>query len=124
MTKILIVEDDSVIAEIYQKQLELDGYEVSVAQDGEEGLAKMKSYQPDMVFLDIMMPKMMGMDVLKHCKSDSAISSIPVIIVSNTYSEEDVKMFLQLGATGYILKADSSPSLLTEKVKEVLKKSE
>lgn len=120
MAKILIIEDDSVLAEIYQKKLELDGYEVIVAHDGEEGFEKMKKTRPDLVFLDIMMPKMTGIDVLKLCKADVQLKIIPVVILSNTYSETDVKMFLHLGATGYILKADSSPSLLTDKIRDVL----
>ncbi len=122
MAKILIIEDDSVLAEIYQKKLELEGYEVTIAQDGEVGIEKMKTVYPDLVLLDIMMPKLTGVDVLRICKADPRTSSIPVVVLSNTYSEQDVKMFLKLGAIGYILKADSSPSLLTDKVREVLSK--
>ena len=120
MAKILIVEDDPLICEMYHTAFEFDGYEVDTAADGKEGLNKIKKWQPSMILLDIMMPNMNGLEVLDAMKSDETIKDIPVIVLTNLSTREDAELALTKGAVKYIIKAEHSPKEITEMVKEIL----
>src|SRR3989344_6028291 len=99
MAKILLTEDDPLMVRMYQRKLVNDGYEVDIASNGEEGLVKIRSFRPDLVLLDIMMPKLNGLQVLERMKADPTISKIPVVILTNLGgSEEDIERGLGLGA--------------------------
>jgi CheY-like chemotaxis protein len=106
---ILIVEDDLFIRELYQKQLEMAGYAVDTAVDGLEGREKVQSQHPDILLLDIMLPKMNGLDLLKNMKQDPKTQDIPVIILSNLGQDTVVEKGLTLGAESYLVKADTTP---------------
>ena len=124
MAKILLVEDDPLMVRMYQRKLLNDNYEVNVAVNGEEGLVKIRSFQPDLVLLDIMMPKLNGLQVLERLKADSTISHIPVIILTNLGgSQEDIERGLELGAVAYLVKSAYRPDEVIAKVKEVLELS-
>lgn len=124
MAKILLVEDDPLMIRMYQRKLTSDGYEIQVAVNGEDGLVKVRSFQPDLVLLDIMMPRLNGLQVLERVKSDPTISSVPVIILTNLGgSEEDIERGLKLGAAAYLVKSAYRPDEVVAKVKEVLSES-
>lgn len=121
MAKILLVEDDPLMVRMYQRKLISDSYDVGVAVNGEEGLAKVRSFRPDLVLLDIMMPKLNGLEVLERMKSDPTTSKIPVIILTNLGgSQDDIDNGLELGAVAYLIKSAYRPDEVVKKVKEVL----
>lgn len=121
MAKILIVDDDSLLVRMYQKKLENDGYIVAIANDGETALQRVQELKPDLILLDIMMPKMNGLQVLAVLKENKDTSNIPVILLTNVGgSDEDVNRGLELGAVAYLVKAGNRPSVVVAKVKEIL----
>ena len=121
MAKLLLVDDDPLLVRMYQKKMTNDGYEVETAGDGVEGLQKASQFKPDLILLDIMMPKMNGFEVLKKLKADSELSKTPVVILSNVGgSQEDIDKGLELGAVSYLVKAGNRPSAVVAKVKEIL----
>ncbi len=119
-TKILIIEDDRFIAKMYQTKLSLEGYDVDVAENGQIGVEKIKSFQPDLVLLDIIMPEMDGFGVLEVIRDDAAINSTPVIIMSNLAQEDHLKRAKALGAKDYIVKSQYTPLDVVKKIQEVL----
>jgi DNA-binding response OmpR family regulator len=122
-TKILIVDDDTLLSKMYQKKLSIEGFDVSSAGNGEEGLGKAKTEKPNLIMLDIMMPKMDGFETLKQLKANDDTKDIPVIFLTNLASdEEDAKKGLELGAVTYLIKSKLGPAGVVEKVKEVLTK--
>lgn len=122
-TKILIIEDDSYISDMYRIKLENSGYEVIIASDGIEGFKALEKQKPNVILLDIVMPKMDGFNVLKMIKNDSNFKNIPVILLTNLGQEENVKRGFELGAVSYIIKAHFTPSEVVEKIKGVLEKN-
>lgn len=121
MAKILLVDDDPLLVRMYQKKLENDGYTVETANDGDVALSKVQDFKPDLVLLDVMMPKVNGYEVLKTLKADDSTKKIPVIILTNVgASDEDVSRGMELGAVAYLVKAGNKPSAVVSKVKEIL----
>lgn len=121
LVDVLLVEDDPSVLEMYRLKLELDGYRVSTALDGEEGLKKAGDLAPDIIFLDIRLPKMDGLEVLRKLRAQEKTRDIPVIILSN-YDEEDlVARGLRLGAHEYLIKARTTPTSLSEGIEDWLK---
>jgi len=120
MSKVLIVEDDPFLLKMYKKKFEVDGFEVLTATDGEQGLAKMKSAMPDLVLMDIMMPKLNGLEAIGRAKADPAIAKIPVIVLTNLSSTTDAEAATKKGAIGYLIKSDVTPSQVLTKVKLML----
>ena len=111
---ILLIEDDEGIAEVYRFRLALDGYLVTVAGDGEQGLQQAAAVSPDLIFLDLRLPNMSGIEVLRRLREDPATSAIPVVIVTN-YDEPDLRsQGLSLGALEFLVKADTIPAQLSE----------
>ena len=119
--KILLVEDDPFLLDMYSTKFKEVGFDVSVAQDGEMGLSKAKELMPDLILLDIVLPKKDGFEVLKTLKSDCATAKIPVVLLTNLGLDSDVKRGLELGAQSYIIKAHFTPTEVVAKVKEILK---
>jgi CheY-like chemotaxis protein len=109
MTKILIVEDDPLMSRMYQKIFKFEGYEVDFASDGEEGIEKIRSGKPTLVLLDIMMPKMNGLQVLEKIKLDPETKSIPVVMLTNLAGTQDAETALAKGAVKYIIKSENEP---------------
>lgn len=121
MAKILLVDDDPLLVRMYQKKLENDGYIVATADDGETALAKVLEFKPDLILLDIMMPKINGLQVLSKLKENKDTQRIPVILLTNVGgSSEDTDRGLELGAVAYLVKASNNPKAVVEKVKEIL----
>lgn len=118
---ILVIEDDKFLRELISQKLMKEGYNVSEAVDGEEGIKKIKTEKPDLVLLDLILPGIDGFEVLSQKKEDPGLSSIPVIILSNLGQKEDVEKGLKLGAVDYLIKAHFTPGEIIEKIKIVLK---
>ena len=117
---ILLVEDDSFLANIYKTKFEMEGFSVTVAENGELGLKEAKKKKPDLILLDILLPKMDGFTVLQHLKEDSDLKDVPVILLTNLGQKDDVEKGLKLGAADYLIKAHFKPSETVDKVKKVL----
>lgn len=120
MTNILIVEDDPLMSRMYQKIFKFEGFEVDLAHDGEEGLDKVRKNKPTLVLLDIMMPKMNGLEVLEKMKLDPEIKTIPVIMLTNLAGNQDAESALSKGAVKYIIKSENDPKQVVNMVKEIL----
>lgn len=119
MEKILIVEDDKFLRELIAQKLVKEGYHISEAVDGEEGLKKAKEEKPDLVLLDLILPGIDGFEVLARMKEEN-IGRVPVIILSNLGQKEDVEKGLELGAVDYLVKAHFTPGEIIEKIKRAL----
>ena len=119
-TKVLLVEDDKMILDMYTLKFVQEGYKVVQAENGKDGLAMAKKENPDVILLDIILPQMDGFSVLKKLKSDSATKNFPVILLTNLGQDGDVKKGLELGAIDYLIKANYTPSQVVEKVKSLL----
>ncbi len=120
MAKILIVEDDPLINKMYSEKLTRDGYEVSVAQNGQEGLDKMKENRPDLIILDIMMPKLSGVEVISEMRKDVNLEKIPIIVLSNLTDGPDIEKAKKMGVTEYLVKSDLDPEDVSNTVKKYL----
>ena len=121
MKKIALMEDDFDIREMYKMKLEMEGYNVVCAEDGEKALKLIKAEKPDLILLDILMPKKDGFEVLEEIKKfkDDDLKSIPVVMLTNLSNKEDIFEAEKLGACDYIVKAKSSPSEIVEKIKSI-----
>jgi DNA-binding response OmpR family regulator len=120
--KIMIIEDDSFVMDIYQTKLNQEGYEVLLAENGAEALKKLEKEAPDLVLLDIVMPYIDGLQVLKKIKADKKLKDIPVILLTNLSQKEDINEGLGLGADDYLIKSHFTPSEVLEKIKKYIKK--
>jgi CheY-like chemotaxis protein len=119
--RVLVVEDDASVAQMYRLKLELDGYFVDVAGDGLAALEKARSLMPDIIFLDVRLPKLDGMSVLEALREDSATRNIPVVILSNWNEKELVDRGIKLGALDHMIKSQTTPARLSERVRDWLK---
>lgn len=118
---ILIIEDDKFLRELIAQKLVNEGYKISEAVDGEEGLEKIKKEKPDLILLDLILPGIDGFAVLIEMKENPAVVQIPVIILSNLGQRDDIEKGLKLGATDYLIKAHFTPAEIIEKIKNILK---
>ncbi len=119
--KILIIEDEKILSEMYKDKFTKVGFEVISAFDSEEGLKLAKKEKPDLIILDILLPRENGVVFLNWLKADPEISSIPVIVFSNYDDPETRKRASKLGIKDYLIKADYTPKAIVEKVKSYLK---
>ncbi len=117
---ILLVDDDLTLREMYMERLKAEGFSVEMAKDGEEALAKAADLKPNIILLDIMMPKINGLDVLKKLKQDSATANIPVIVLTALIQDREKMESITRGADDYIVKSEMMPGDVIEKIKNVL----
>lgn len=122
-THVLLVEDDIFLSGIYKKKFDMDGFTISTADNGEKGLADAKKKKPDIILLDVLLPKLDGFSVLEQLKLDPTTKDIPVILLTNLGQKDDVEKGLEAGAVDYLIKAHFKPSEIVDKVKKVLKLS-
>ena len=108
--KILVVDDDATILDMLKTFLQTKGYEAETALDGAEGLAKVKSYRPDLIILDVMMPRMDGYTFIREIKKDAAFRNLPVIVLTAREMMRD--MFVQEGIQDYVMKPFQTEELL------------
>jgi DNA-binding response OmpR family regulator len=118
--KILVIEDEATLQKALNEVLSKEGYEVVSSLDGLKGLELAQSENPDLILLDIILPKMDGFEVLKRIKENDKISQIPVIILTNLSDMNDIQKALDLGATTYLIKADFHIEDVLKKISEVL----
>lgn len=117
MKKILIAEDDFFIRDIYSRVFSLSGYEVQVAVDGADALDKIKAQPYDMILLDIMMPKMTGIDVLRALRTqDTPAKSTPVFIITNLGQQNVIEEAFKMGMDGYIIKSQVTPQQIVGEI--------
>ena len=117
---ILIVEDDPLMSRLYSKVFSIEGYEVITAADGEESLSAVHKNLPTLILLDVMMPKMNGLELLEKLKSDPSTKKIPVIMLTNLAGTADAEKAMTLGAVKYIVKSEYEPKQIVGMVKEIL----
>lgn len=120
MIKIVIIEDDHAINQMYRMKFEANNFDVRIAYDGTAGLELVKAFRPDAVLLDLQMPEMLGDEVLRLIRKDKDIKDTKVIILTNTGVEEAPAGLDKLKPADYIVKADMTPSGVVERVKEIL----
>jgi len=118
--KVLLVEDDKMILDMYTLKFTQEGYEVTQAENGKDGLDLARKINPDIVLLDIILPQMDGFTVLKSLKADPKLQKTPVVLLTNLGQDGDVKKGIELGAVDYLIKANFTPSQVVDKVKSVL----
>lgn len=118
---ILLVDDDPLVVRMYQNKLTKDGYMVNTASNGEEALIQVMKEKPDLILLDIMMPKMNGVETLKRLKAEEKTEMIPVIILTNLGDNpDDIEAAKNLGALDYLVKANITLKQLSERVKKAI----
>ncbi len=124
MVKILLVEDDLLTRDMYQKTLSLAGYEIVVAENGQEGLEKLKDFEPDIILLDIRMPVMNGIEMLEKLKSDPKTMNTPVIIMTNVVDSQTDREVFSKGANLTIVKSETEPDEVIQWIRTVLSREQ
>ncbi|MEI7498455.1 MAG: response regulator [Candidatus Falkowbacteria bacterium] len=119
--KIAVIEDDRFLRKVYETKLPRQGYAVVSAEDGEAGLALIKQELPDVVLLDLIMPKMTGFEVLAALKSDKKTAKIPVVVLSNLGQEEDIARAKELGASEFLVKSNLTIKDVMDLIEQILK---
>ncbi len=122
MTKIALIEDNAVISQMYRMKFENEDFDVQLATNGEDGVALVKEFNPDIILLDLQMPVMGGAEALRKIRADESSKNIPVIILTNLGEEESPKELASLNIHSYIVKANLTPSQVVARIKEVLGK--
>ncbi len=122
MAKIIIVEDDKTIAEIYKQKIEEGGHTVEVAEDV-SAVATITAAKPNLVILDILMPKVNGLDILREIKANVETSAIPVLLLTNVAEDASVARGLEYGAYGYLLKSETTPDQILPRVARTLEET-
>ncbi len=121
--KILIIEDEEVLAKVLREKLEKADFNVKISSDGEDVILDIKSWKPNVILLDLMLPKKDGLEILKELKEDKVLKKIPVIIVSNLDDGDSIKKGIKLGAADYFVKSEHPINEIVKKVKEVMIKN-
>ncbi len=120
MAKILLIEDEQIMLDLLRRKLTEEGHEVSIAKDGEEGLKAMTEAKPDIILLDIVMPKKGGFEVMEDMQKDPSLKRIPVIIISNSGQPVELSRAQKLGAKDWLIKTEFDPQEVIDKVKKQL----
>lgn len=115
--KILIIEDEEALSSVLKEKFEAEGYFVSVAKNGEDGLTTTDKVMPDIILLDLILPKLNGFQVLEALKADPDKKSIPVVVLSNLGEDDSIKRAILLGAADYFVKTQHPIKEIVEKVK-------
>lgn len=119
MAKIIIVEDDLKVANIYRNRLAQENHDVKIASDV-QATNMIMTEKPNLVLLDILMPKINGLSILREIKAQNELADIPFLILTNVEEAQEVQQAIELGASGYLVKADTSLDLLVQKVNDIL----
>src|SRR3989344_4175343 len=121
--KILIAEDDDILFKVLQEKFEDEKFKVAIAKYGDEVVPLAKKFEPDAIILDLLLPKMGGVEVLSYLKSDNELAKIPVIVLSNIGEDKTIKEVLVLGAMEYLVKTDHPINEVVEKINKYIIKS-
>jgi CheY-like chemotaxis protein len=119
-SKILIIEDDPLLVKMYMTKFMMEGYQVVTAGDGEQGFAVAKAEKPNFIIMDVMMPKLSGLQLLEMLRADPELKDLPVLMLSNLSQPAEVEKAKQLGVKDFLIKANYTPSQIVEKVREYL----
>ncbi len=122
--KLIIIEDEEPIRELYKRQLTLAGLETDGFPNGKEGLEAISKSKYNLLLLDIMLPDMNGLEILKQIKSNPATKALPVLLLTNLGQDAVIKEGFQLGAEGYMIKAAYTPDQIVQEVKNILQKTQ
>ena len=120
--KVLIIEDDKFLRDLMSQKLSKEGFNVKEAVDGEEGLRAASESPPDLILLDLILPRIDGFGVLEKIKSDPKLAQLPVLVLSNLGQKEDVTRALSLGAQDFMIKSNFTLGEVVQKIKAILKK--
>ncbi|MGA3266746.1 MAG: response regulator [Verrucomicrobiota bacterium] len=120
MKKILIIEDDLIVANVYRNKLAVEGYQAEIALDGENGLKVMRTFRPDLLILDLILPKMSGVDVIREIRNEDEFAKLPIIVFSNTYLTNMIQEAWKAGANKCLSKASCSPKEVIEVVRHTI----
>jgi len=118
MKKILIIEDEEILMNLLQRKLIQEGYDVSIARDGDDGLKSMRKRLPDLILLDILMPRVGGIEVMEEMQKDDSLKNIPVVIISNSGQPVEIDRAQQLGARDWLIKTEFDPQEVVDKIKK------
>lgn len=124
MSRILIIEDEEFLSKALLDNFEAEGFSVSIAQNGEVALSKIEKQKPDMILLDLLLPRKGGFEVLEELKKNPEWSFIPVVVLSNLGGDEQIKRALEMGADDYFVKSQHPIEEVIEKVKDTLQGGE
>ena len=119
MAKVIIVEDDVKLAQHYQQKLTQEGFEAKISEDT-AAVETIRAEKPDLVLLDLLMPKVHGLTILRELKMDAELETIPVLILTNVEGANELSEAIAFGASGYLVKADTNLNILVSKVKEAI----
>lgn len=119
MTKVLVVEDDKFLIKAYAAKLKKEGFDTILASNGEDGLRIAAEEKPDIILLDLVMPKKDGFDVLYDLKQNKKLKNIPVVVLSNLGQPEDIEKAKKMGAKDYLVKSNISMKDIVDKIKEL-----
>lgn len=122
MNSILIIEDDAALREMYKTKFTKENFSVTTAVDGQEGIKKMRTINPQIVLLDLIMSNVSGFDVLKMVKDDVKLNKIPILILTNIFVDVE-DLLKNWGATDFLLKANTTPDEVVRRVKHILEQS-
>ena len=121
MKSILLVEDDPFLIDIYTTKLKESGFSVGIAEDGDDCLRKVKESPPDILLLDIVLPRVNGWEILRKIKQDEKLKQIEVIILSNLGEKDEVEKGMKMGAARYLVKAHYTPTEVIKEIKKIIK---
>ena len=121
--KLLIAEDDDILYKVLQEKFEDENFKVAIARDGSEVIPLAMKFKPDAIILDLLLPKMGGVEVLSYLKSDKVLEKIPVIVLSNIGEDKTIKQVLVLGAVEYLIKTQHPINEVVEKINKYITKS-
>lgn len=122
MAKILLIEDDGLMSRMYGRLFTYEGYDIEIAADGEAGFVKAKEFQPDLILLDVMMPRMNGLELIQKLKEDERTRHIMVVLLTNLGIQEKLDEAMRMGAIGCIIKSNHSPEEVVKMVEEFISK--
>ena len=120
MKKILVVDDDQFFSKTLETSLKSGEYEIVLAEDGEKGLEQLKKDVPDLIIVDIMMPKMDGISFLKKVKESGDYPNVPILVSSNLSSVKKISDVMALGAVGYVVKSDESLPAIIQDIERII----
>src|SRR5881396_4054360 len=120
MKKVLIIEDDAMVAQIYRSSLEKRGYATETCQDGQSGLTRVQEHRPDAILLDLMLPKLNGIDVLEQMRAQKNLASLPVIVLTNAYIPDMIREAFAAGASQVFNKANITPQHILDALDHLL----
>src|SRR4051812_115361 len=119
--KILIIEDDQIVANIYRNKFAHEGFTAETAPDGEVALELVRSFRPDVILLDLVLPRMTGLEVMRHVRAQEEFAEVPIVVFSNTYLSQLLQEAWKAGATKCLSKSHSTPRQVIEAVKSAIK---